>query len=65
MTIDARPRQDLADAFQDACFRRGLLVLECGRATVRLSPPLVVDAAEVATAVRIAGAALAELAGAG
>ncbi len=58
-------RQDLADAFGDACFRRGLLVLECGRATVRLSPPLVVDAAEVATAVRIAGAALAELAGAG
>jgi len=58
-------RQDLADAFQDACFRRGLLVLECGRATVRLSPPLVVDADEVATAVRIAGAALAELAGAG
>ncbi|MFO1539173.1 MAG: aminotransferase class III-fold pyridoxal phosphate-dependent enzyme [Chloroflexota bacterium] len=58
-------RQELADAFQDACFRRGLLVLECGRATVRLSPPLVVDVDAVATAVRIAGAALGELAGAG
>lgn len=57
-------RQELADAFQDACFRRGLLVLECGRATVRLSPPLVVAADEIATGVRIAGEALAELAGA-
>ncbi|HET6281179.1 MAG TPA: aminotransferase class III-fold pyridoxal phosphate-dependent enzyme [Polyangia bacterium] len=28
------------DAVADLCFRRGLLVLECGRKTIRFSPPL-------------------------
>ncbi|HZB47917.1 MAG TPA: aminotransferase class III-fold pyridoxal phosphate-dependent enzyme, partial [Mycobacteriales bacterium] len=39
-----------AEALQQGCFERGLLVLECGETTVRMSPPLVVTAeqAEVA-----------------
>ena len=43
----------LAEEVQWACFTRGLLVLECGRQTVRLCPPLVASADEVDTALRI------------
>jgi 4-aminobutyrate aminotransferase len=41
------------DAVADLCFRRGLLVLECGRKTIRFSPPLTFtpEQAEVAATV--------------
>ena len=32
---------ELGDAVANLCFRRGLLVLECGRKAIRLSPPLI------------------------
>jgi 4-aminobutyrate aminotransferase len=32
---------ELADAVANLCFRRGLLVLECGKKAIRLSPPLI------------------------
>jgi 4-aminobutyrate aminotransferase len=51
-----------AEEVQWAAFQRGLLVLECGRSTVRLSPPLVVTAAEVDTALRLFGDAVAAVA---
>lgn len=50
-----------AEEVQWACFTRGLLVLECGRSAVRLSPPLVVTDAEVTTALRILGEAVASV----
>ena len=43
----------LAEEVQWACFVRGLLVLECGKQTVRLCPPLIASESEVDTAVRI------------
>ena len=43
---------DTAEAVQMQAFDRGLLVLEAGDDCVRMSPPLVVDEAEAATAVR-------------
>ena len=49
---------ETAEAVQWACFQRGLLVLEAGDDVVRLSPPLIVDQDEVATAVRIFGEAV-------
>ena len=49
---------NLAEEVQWACFKRGLLVLECGKQTVRLCPPLVASAADVETAVRIFGEAV-------
>ena len=52
-----------AEEVQWACFVRGLLVLECGRKSVRMSPALTVSAAEVATALRIFGEAVAAVAG--
>ena len=48
----------LAEEVQWACFVRGLLVLECGRQTVRLCPPLIASAEDVGTAVRIFGEAV-------
>ena len=56
---------DHAEEVQWACFQRGLLVLECGRTSVRMSPPLVVSEAEVEVALRIFGEALAQVAGEG
>jgi 4-aminobutyrate aminotransferase len=47
-----------AEEVQFAAFERGLLVLECGRKTVRMCPPLVVTADEMATAIRIFGEAI-------
>jgi 4-aminobutyrate aminotransferase len=38
-----------AHAIADLCFRRGLLVLECGSKTIRFSPPLIIDDAQART----------------
>jgi 4-aminobutyrate aminotransferase len=48
-----------SNGVQQAAFERGLLVLECGEATIRLCPPLIVDEAAVDTAVAIFGEAIA------
>ena len=53
---------ETAEAVQWACFSRGLLVLEAGEAVVRMSPPLIVSDAEVDTAVRVFGEAVASVA---
>jgi 4-aminobutyrate aminotransferase len=49
---------ELAEEVQWACFTHGLLVLECGKQTVRLCPPLVASAADIDTAIRIFGEAV-------
>jgi 4-aminobutyrate aminotransferase len=54
---------DHAEEVQWACFAHGLLVLECGRSSVRLSPALTVTEAEVGTAIRIFAEAVAQVAG--
>jgi 4-aminobutyrate aminotransferase len=48
----------LAEEVQWACFVRGLLVLECGKQTVRLCPPLIASADDIETALRIFGDAV-------
>ena len=53
---------EAAEAVQWAAFQRGLLVLECGKQTVRLCPPLVVSAADVSTAMHIFREAVGEVA---
>ena len=47
-----------AEAVQWACFEAGLLVLECGRTSVRMSPALTVSEDEMTTALRIFGEAV-------
>jgi 4-aminobutyrate aminotransferase len=44
---------DTAEALEQACFQRGLLVLTCGRKGIRLAPPLVVNEAQADTALTI------------
>jgi 4-aminobutyrate aminotransferase len=51
-----------ADAVQTAAFQRGLLVLECGRSTVRMCPALTVSITEMETALRLFSEAVAEVA---
>ncbi len=58
------PTAEQAEAVQMAAFRRGLLILECGPSSVRMSPALTVSETEMATALRIFGEAVAEVAGA-
>jgi len=41
------------DRLVQECFRRGLLILGCGDNTIRLAPPLIIDAAEAETALSI------------
>jgi 4-aminobutyrate aminotransferase len=50
---------EAANAVEQEAFERGLLVLECGEATIRLCPPLIVDDAAVDTAVRLFSEAIA------
>jgi len=54
---------ELADAVQAEAFQRGLLVLEAGDDCIRMSPPLVVTAEEMATAIRIFSESVAAVAG--
>jgi 4-aminobutyrate aminotransferase len=48
-----------AAAVQQRAFEHGLLVLECGESSIRMSPPLVVTAAEAKTALDLFAAAVA------
>ena len=54
-----------AEEVQWACFERGLLVLECGKSSVRMSPALTVSEAEMTTALRIFGEAVDDVASRG
>jgi 4-aminobutyrate aminotransferase len=47
------PAPELRARILEAAFQRGLLLLGCGRSTIRLAPPLVVDDEDAATAARI------------
>ena len=49
----------VAAAVQEGAFQRGLLTLECGESSLRFSPPLIVGAEAVDTAVRIFSEAVA------
>jgi 4-aminobutyrate aminotransferase len=50
-----------ANAVELACFERGLLVLECGEASIRFCPPLMVDEEAVDTAIDLYAQALASV----
>ena len=54
---------DHAEEVQWACFELGLLVLECGTSSVRMSPALTVSEDEMATALRLFEQAVARVAG--
>jgi len=47
------PYAELVPQLELEAFRRGLLLLGCGRSTIRLAPPLIIDEEDVAIALRI------------
>ncbi|HEY8149192.1 MAG TPA: acetyl ornithine aminotransferase family protein [Vicinamibacteria bacterium] len=47
------PAPELRERILAEAFKRGLLLLGCGRSTFRLAPPLIVDEEDAATAARI------------
>jgi 4-aminobutyrate aminotransferase len=49
---------ELAERVQLRAFERGLLVLECGESSIRMSPPLVITREQAQTALRIFGQAV-------
>jgi 4-aminobutyrate aminotransferase len=51
---------DLSEAVAQLCFRRGLLVLECGKKAIRISPPLILTEAQAAVTVEVFAKALAD-----
>jgi 4-aminobutyrate aminotransferase len=53
---------DTADAVELACFRRGLLTLRAGDATIRISPPLVLNSEQATNGLSIFEQACAEVA---
>ena len=53
------PAPELRERILEEAFRRGLLLLGCGRSTIRLAPPLVVDGEDAVTAARILAEAIA------
>jgi 4-aminobutyrate aminotransferase len=56
------PDHDTAFAVEQACFRRGLLVLGAGDSAVRMSPPLVLTAEQAETGLGLFEEAVAEVA---
>jgi 4-aminobutyrate aminotransferase len=56
------PTGEEAEAVPLRAFAHGLLVLECGESTVRMSPPLVVTLEQAHTALRIFGDSVAAVA---
>ncbi len=51
---------DLSEAVAQLCFRRGLLLLECGKKAIRFSPPLILTEAQAAVTVDVFAKAVAD-----
>ncbi len=51
---------ELSDSVANLCFRRGLLVLECGKSAIRLSPPLIISEAQASVVADVFTAAVAD-----
>jgi 4-aminobutyrate aminotransferase len=52
------PAPELRDAVVRACYRRGLLLLGCGKSSIRLSPALITTQDQVDEALQILDEAL-------
>jgi 4-aminobutyrate aminotransferase len=57
------PAAELVRELVQRAFRKGLLLLSAGKSTLRLAPPLVIDAEDVVTALRVIRECLVEVAG--
>lgn len=57
----ATPATEYVAALEQLAFRKGLLLLSCGKSTIRFAPPLVVQEAELGTGLEVLDACLTEL----
>jgi 4-aminobutyrate aminotransferase len=57
------PAPELRERILEEAFRRGLLLLGCGKNTIRISPPLVIDQEDAEIAAGILAEAVAAAAG--
>jgi 4-aminobutyrate aminotransferase len=57
-----KPSPEKRLAIIQECFRRGLILIGCGRSTIRLAPPLIVDEEDADIAVGILDEAMAAVA---
>jgi 4-aminobutyrate aminotransferase len=57
------PAPELRERILEEAYRRGLLLLGCGKSTIRLAPPLIIDDQDADTAVRILDEAIGAVAG--
>ena len=55
----------IAEAVAQLCFRRGLLVLECGQKAIRISPPLILTDGQADTIAEVFARAVADAAACG
>ena len=55
------PLHGIVPQIELAAFKKGLLLLGCGQSTIRIAPPLIIDEADAAIALRILDEVLAEL----
>jgi 4-aminobutyrate aminotransferase len=51
---------ELSEAVAQLCFRRGLLVLECGQKAIRISPPLILTEGQADTIAEVFARAVAD-----
>jgi 4-aminobutyrate aminotransferase-like enzyme len=58
------PAQKLVGDLEQLAFRKGLLLLSCGKSTIRFAPPLVVTEHEIDITIRLLDECLTELAAA-
>jgi len=59
--VTKEPASDLSSELEQLAFRRGLLLLGCGKSTIRIAPPLVVTPFDVDTGLAIMDQCLTEL----
>jgi 4-aminobutyrate aminotransferase len=57
------PFEGLTGKIEMSAFKKGLLLLSCGRSTLRLAPAFVLDGEDIANALRIIDESLTELSG--
>jgi len=62
---DGRPAPELREHILEEAFRRGLLLLGCGRSTIRLAPALIIDDEDAEIAAGILDDAIGAVAGPG
>ena len=58
---DGSPAVDYVAALEQLAFRKGLLLLSCGKSTIRFAPPLVITESEVKVGLEILDECLTEL----